>query len=217
MREGGCLQSRVNLRDDRVSSVTPPGPTLLIRRSRNTHVLLYPVRLFHPLNEKPGPEMPSNMTMKRPNPRIIRFVRNDQMSARRTHKDISSRGVVGTDDSSVPRAVALRYEPHVVSVEVHGVSNGDGILDVVHDKLVGVVAGGDGVRVVFCWEIQGRIGLRVLCEEEGWFVVIGAVRDAVDGPKPVPRGILNEFNLKVIHLRHLTRSGRRGRVIWDKG
>jgi hypothetical protein len=75
--------------------------------------------------------MPRNMTMERPNPRVISHKFDNSIAHSRriripkVHElRIPSLRVLGPRDHSIPLSYPLRYDPEAVAVEVHWMCEG---------------------------------------------------------------------------------------------
>lgn len=67
------LQPTINLTHNIMSTIGRPIPTSL-RHTLRQHPLRNRIRLLHSINVQPRTNMPRNMAMKRPDPRIIGFI-----------------------------------------------------------------------------------------------------------------------------------------------
>ena len=149
--------------------------------------MLYIPRLLHKVDIQPLTDMPCDVAMKRPHPRIHRVVLHDNVALLLQYLHIPSLRILRVHyRRAVPCAHAFGKDVHVVAVQMHRVDGAGGVVD---DEADGVVGAGI-VDVPF-----GGVGVAVVAslgEEEYGGVVVGAEGGIVDFPEYVA-GFVDEL------------------------
>jgi hypothetical protein len=164
----GLLQATINLINHIIIRIRRPIPTRLLHNQRNLIILTLNIR--RPLQNigiQPRTNMPGNMAMEWPNTWIIRRELHHHMSKCSNLLDISSLWVVGIcEGCSVPVSRSFVQDLHVMTVEMHGVCSGSGV--VYNDADRGVAA--EVLDVPLC----GVRKVALVGEKENRVVVVGA-------------------------------------------
>jgi len=127
--------------------------------------------------------MPSNVAMQRPNPRVIEVELQYEISwdedgvigcARgrfdrvRKQLNIATLRVLWIRDCSIPFAVTEREDPHVMTMEVHGVRRRESVVLQMHSYGSGFVA--KIIEIILRW--KGRIAS--VCSQQRRIIVINS-------------------------------------------
>lgn len=73
--------------------------------------------------------MPRDMTMERPNPRIVAIVLHDNISIRLQQLHVPSLRIAAIHNTTIPGADPFVQHVHIMPVHVHGVRYGGGVFD----------------------------------------------------------------------------------------
>lgn len=170
------LHSAINLIDDIPIRIRLPIHTSLLHNIRNLALLRDIIRPLQEMGIQTPTNMPSDVTVERPNTWIICVVLEDKVAIGTHHLDISALWVRRVNDScSVVIAWPFGEDLHVVSVEMHRVRGGRVVVD---DHADGAVTA-EVLHVPFGWECEvALVGL----EEDG-LVVVGPEGCPVECPE----------------------------------
>ena len=116
--------------------------------------------------------MPRSMAMERPDARIVKVILHDEVPVCAHELHVAALRIVGIDDrGAIPVSVAFGEDLHIVSVKVHRMRGGSGVID--HDAHSGV-----GAEVLYIPFI-GISEVSLFGKQEDWIVVVDTGRGAV--------------------------------------